>query len=367
MKVAHINPGGRGIASYALNMYNYFTPRGVETLIVSSQKWTKAKIPVYEPKSWFIGGVLPWPLHPKEVGKKLIEFAPDILHHHHPCGRLDFHLAEYKRKLNVPTLVTIHISIDSKKYFIDRIFNTFFLLSRKNMMHADCYVAISKFIKKQIEEIGGLPREKIVLLYAGVDQSIYKPIKREKSDTLKICFIGQIMPEKGVDILTNVALRLADERKIKLTIVGNGHLENILRRQTAKKPEIEWAGFVGSPQKIAEYYAKADVVVLPTRWEEAFSYIPIEAMSCGTPVIASRCGGNTEIVFEGKTGYLFDPGNGNQLFDLLKKADINKLHEMGETGRQHVIKNHTLDSFGKKYESLYQNLLKDPGHLKQID
>ena len=54
MKIAHIHSGVRGIASYALNLYNYFESAGDRTLIVSEAKWTKKRIPVYEPKSYLI-------------------------------------------------------------------------------------------------------------------------------------------------------------------------------------------------------------------------------------------------------------------------------------------------------------------------
>ena len=103
-------------------------------------------------------------------------------------------------------------------------------------------------------------------------------------------------PEKGPDLLVKAVMELAKERKVKLNMIGNGNSEAALKRMSRGHEEVNWVGFVNSPRKVAEYYAKSDVVVLPTRWDEAFSYIPIEAMSSGTPVIASSTGGNTEIV-----------------------------------------------------------------------
>ena len=124
---------------------------------------------------------------------------------------------------------------------------------------------------------------------------------------------------------------------------------------------------MNSPKKVAEYYAKSDVVVLPNRWDEAFSYIPLEAMSSGTAIFASRTGGNNEAIIEGKTGHLFDIDSNNGLYEILKNIEVEKLWEMGNYGREHVLSNFTLDSFGKKYKHLYQNLLDNPHNINQID
>lgn len=367
MRVAHTHPGVRGLASYCLNLYEYFTPRGVDTKIVSEWKWTKKEIPVFTPKSSLHMGVLPWTHNPKEVEDKLLEWKPDILHHHHPSGRIDFHVGKYQKALDIPYLVTFHMSIGSKKYFVDKVMHTFFKMTRKNFVTADCYVAISKYVRRQLEDIGGVPKEKIVLLYAGVDPEIYKPVPYEKHDELNITFVGQMVPEKGVDQLIKAVLELSEHRKVKLNLIGNGTHKKKWMKQTKDNPQINWVGFLNSPQAIGEFYAKSDVVVLPTRWDEAFSYIPLEALSSGTAMIASRTGGNMESIQDGETGILFEQGNYRELYDVLANLEIEKLWEMGAKGREYMLKNHTLDLFGAKYHSLYKNLVADRGNLKQID
>ena len=109
---------------------------------------------------------MPWARNVGEVGEQLTEFQPDILHHHHPSGRLDFHISKFQKSLECPLVCTFHMSVGSRKYMVDKWMNAFFLATRRNFRNADCYVAISKFVKKQLEEIGGVPKEKIVLLYA---------------------------------------------------------------------------------------------------------------------------------------------------------------------------------------------------------
>lgn len=367
MKIAYIHSGVRGIASYTLNIYKYFKHTKTETLVISEAKWTKQRIPVYEPDSYLLGGIMPWAKHPSEVLEKLREFDPDIIHHHHPSGRLDFCIEKFRKELNVPLVCTFHMSVGSKKYMIDKFMNKFFVMTRKNFIKATCYVAISKFVKKQLEEIGGIPKEKIVLLYAGVDPDIFKPVEYTPHDTLTIAFVGQIMPEKGIDMLIDVVTELSKIRKVKLNIIGNGTMRSILKRKTENEPSINWVGFLKNPSEVSSYYANSDVTVLPVRWDEAFSYIPLESMSSGTPVIASRCGGNPETVIEGKTGYLFTPKKADELYDILKKVEIPRLWEMGQNGRELILKRHTLKLFGDKYKSLYENILNSPGDIKPID
>lgn len=367
MRIAHIHSGIRGIASYALNLHNYFKETEDETFIVSEAKWTKQPIPVYEPDSILVGGLIPWAKHVHQVESKLKEFKPDILHHHHPSGRLDLHIKSLSKSLDVPLICTFHMSVGSKKYMVDKIMNAFFYLSRRNFTDAVCYVAISKFVKKQLEEIGGVTKEKIVLLYAGVDPDVFKPVAYEPHETLELTFVGQITLEKGIDKLISLVIELSKERKVRLNIVGNGTLKPILMKRTKGNPVINWVGFLKSPEKVGEFYAKSDITVLPTRWDEAFSYIPIESLSSGTAVIASRCGGNMEAIQEGKTGMLFTSGDFKELYSYLKNAEIEKMWEMGALGREYILKKHTLKTFGDKYKSLYENILSDPGHIKQID
>jgi alpha-maltose-1-phosphate synthase len=372
MRIAHINPGRRGIASYALNIYNYFKAfePSVDNLIVSEAEWTKQPIPVFHPKSVLIADILPLTCRYRDTEDRLVEYKPDVLHHHFPCGRLDFYIDRLRVKLGAPVITTIHISVGSKKYFIDWVMHNYFLACRGNSTRdkeTSCYVAICKFVQKQLEEIGGLPKNRIVLLYAGVDPEIYAPVDYYPHDWLEITFCGQMMPEKGVDMLVKAVMQLSEERKVRLNLIGDGNLKSMLEAKTKGRAEFNWTGLIKNPREIAAYYARSDVIVLPTRWDEAFSYIPLEAMSCGTPVIASRTGGNTEIIQDGVNGYLFEQGNYQDLYDRLKAIDITQCWDMGRNGRELILKRHTLKTFGEKYGSLYRNMAEDPAHLRQID
>jgi glycosyltransferase involved in cell wall biosynthesis len=366
MKVAHFNPGIRGLASYAINLYDHFTPLGDSHLVVSEAHWTKKDIKAFEAKPMLLGGVLPWIGDMRAVEARLDEFKPDIIHHHHPSGRLDFHVDRFKARYKAPVVTTVHMSVGSKKYFIDKVMHSLFQVQRNSFKTTDCYIAISKFVRDQMIELN-IPREKVVLLYAGVDENVFKPHPRPERDWLDVTFCGQITPEKGVDLLIRAVHELSSKRKVRLNLVGNGtHFER-WKKWTKDWPEINWIGFVNGMAKVAQTYAESDVVVLPTRWDEAFSYIPIEALSSGTAVIASATGGNLEAIKNGETGYHFPQGDWKALYDILEGADANKLHEMGAKGREYCLQHHTRSLFGKKYAKVYANLLSNPSHLEQVE
>jgi glycosyltransferase involved in cell wall biosynthesis len=366
MHVAHLNPGIRGLASYAINLVDHFRPLGDDHLVISEAHWTKKDIGVFEAKPGLIAGILPWVGDIRAVYDRLDGFKPDIIHHHHPSGRLDFHVDRLKKRFGVPVVTTVHMSVGSNRYMVDRVMHSLFLLDKRFFSTTDCYVAISRFVMDQMIEIG-LPREKIVLLYAGVDPDVYKPLPRPGRDWLELTFCGQITPEKGVDLLINAVHELSAKRKVRLNLIGNGtHFER-WKKWTNDWPEIRWHGFVKDAATVAKTYAESDAVILPTRWDEAFSYIPIEALSSGTAVIASATGGNLEAIQAGQTGFHFPQGDWKALYAILESVDTAQLHQMGIAGRKYSLAHHTRELFGRKYERVYANLLRDPTHLEQVE
>jgi glycosyltransferase involved in cell wall biosynthesis len=240
------------------------------------------------------------------------------------------------------------------------------MIDKRYFSATDCYIAISRFVRDQMIALG-IPREKIVLLYAGVDPTVFKPSPRPERDWLELTFCGQITPEKGVDLLIRAVHALSIKRKVRLNLIGNGtHFER-WKKWTASWPEIRWLGFVKDAAIVAKTYAESDAVVLPTRWDEAFSYIPIESLSSGTAVIASATGGNLEAIQAGETGFHFPQGDWKALYSILESADTAQLRAMGTAGRQYSLAHHTRELFGKKYERVYANLLRDPSRLEQVE
>ena len=167
-------------------------------------------------------------------------------------------------------------------------------------------------------------------------------------------WFGRISQAKGLDI----AIKIAREMKIDLLIAGKIvnpeakiFFEKKVRPYLGKK--IKFAGELKSEKDKSEFLGEAKAFLYPLQWEEPFGLAMIEAMACGTPVIAFRRGSVPEIVEHGKTGFVVDDKT------QFKKA-IGKIDQIRrEDCRARVEKNFTISRMVDDYESLYYSLIKN--------
>ncbi len=356
MKIVIINSGTRGPASYSLNLYKYLTKAGHDVLVVSEWKWHKEPIPLYQAHSFQLFGLAPIVYKPGELVNAIKDFKPDIIHHQWPSGTMDI-LFWKIIKLGIPTAVTIHVAVGSRNFLWDKIFYYHFSMFKKYLPIIQATVSISKFIEKQVLSRVKLQSEKTSIIYAGVDSDLFKPEKKNNT-RLEVLFVGQIMPEKGIDVLVDAVIEANKKRPVRLTIVGDGHLRKILEKKTKSMDCIIWVGFVKEQKKLADYYKSADLTALPTRWDEAFSLVPVESMACGTPVLSTNKGGNPEIVINKKTGYLIESCEKQEITKILVTTKKSDLETYGNNARELVLKRHTFEIWGKQHEKLYERLIK---------
>jgi glycosyltransferase involved in cell wall biosynthesis len=159
--------------------------------------------------------------------------------------------------------------------------------------------------------------------------------------------------EKGIDTLIAAARQLPD---LDIRLAGDGPLiPNIIREAP---PNMKFLGLMES-QEMGILYQKARFLVMPSKWFEMCPLVILEAMSYGLPIIASRIGGLSELVEEGVTGVLFDPGNSE---DLAKKMRF--LWEnpslglrMGQAGREKAIREYSEDAYYERLLSVYEKAI----------
>lgn len=156
-------------------------------------------------------------------------------------------------------------------------------------------------------------------------------------------------PGKGVDavirVLPEVLKRVPD---VLYVVIGEGDLKPLLQKLAQENAVQDHVLFAGqqTPENLRRYYSRADIYVMPSR-QEGFGLVFLEAMACGKPVIAGNFGGAMEIIQDGRTGFLVDPGNPEQLADrLVRLLDDERLREkMGAAGRQVVEERYTFPRF----------------------
>jgi glycosyltransferase involved in cell wall biosynthesis len=169
-----------------------------------------------------------------------------------------------------------------------------------------------------------------------------------------VAFAGRMSPEKGVDIFLGAAERMPN---VPFKVAGDGPL---LSEMMARAPaNVEFLGRLG-PDDLREFYGKSQFVVVPSVWFEQFPIVVLEAMARGLPVIASRIGGLPEIVEEGITGSLFEPGNPEDLVQQVRRLweDPELCNRMGRAGRQKVIREYTEDAYYDNLMAVYQTAIR---------
>ncbi len=110
--------------------------------------------------------------------------------------------------------------------------------------------------------------------------------------TFTVLFAGRLIEKKGVRVLLEVARQLPN---IHFVFIGTGPLENELNEANHKHGNIQYMGSIPN-QKMPEYFAAADLLCIPSLYEEGYGRVIMEAVSCGTPVVGSNRGGITEAI-----------------------------------------------------------------------
>jgi len=195
--------------------------------------------------------------------------------------------------------------------------------------------------------------ERLCVIPCGVDTEMFQPMAPAVAKDLlelppepMLLYVGRLQPIKGLETLLEAMKRLPEDAR--LLIVGgdqdepdNAHAER-LRRCVAELGLTDRVRFLGAQpqQRLRLFYAAADATVMPSYYE-SFGMVALEAMACGSPVVASRVGGLTTTVRDGVTGYLVPEGDApalaRRLGELLGDADIRERfgHEATRWAQEH--------------------------------
>jgi D-inositol-3-phosphate glycosyltransferase len=190
---------------------------------------------------------------------------------------------------------------------------------------------------------------RIATIPCGVDTDLFTPGDRAEArqrlgldDRPVLLWVGRMAPIKGLDTLLDTVARLREGgQDMRLLVVGgdadeptSGH-EISLRHRIARLGLVDSVRFVGpQPQSVLpRYYAAADLTVLPSYYE-SFGMVALEAMACGSPVIASRVGGLITTIRDGVTGFLVRDGDVGALAERIESlvADPELRWRLGREG-----------------------------------
>jgi glycosyltransferase involved in cell wall biosynthesis len=218
----------------------------------------------------------------------------------------------------------------------------------------DLFVSPSQFLLDKHRE-AGLSAARTALVRNGIPlPQVSSGIVRQ--GRLRLLLLCRLTVEKGVQVVLDAMRRLPSAPDVELTIAGRGPLEDTVRQAAAADPRIRFAGFVQGDEKHALLTA-ADYLLIPSLWYENAPVAVVEAAAYGLGLIGSRIGGIPELVEQGATGFLFEPGDAAGLATLF--ADLasgrRSLQGFAEAARA-VADRHAVSRMVDAYEQHYAAL-----------
>jgi len=315
-----------------------------------------------------------WPY--QSLFEELNQFSPDILHVHDPTTPAMLSI-KAKRDLNIPALATIQqlpwfVSAHFPNVFsIDEQFeNQLWKYGKWMLAKFDRIVAPTKTIAEIISNKTRFPVEAIS---NGINLEIFQKSQNDQifSEDLRkkygldpgkaiIFHVGQINPEKRVDVVVNAALKVIKDEAAQLLIVGDGKALGALKRVCENSGLMEschFTGYVKSRSELSALYRLSDVFVTASPIETQ-GLVVLEAAASGLPIVAVEATCIPELVHNNENGILLSDNDVNTMADsiatILNSDPLAK--RMGNAGRR-IALDHDLHLTVKKYEAMYKEML----------
>ncbi|MCX7920327.1 MAG: glycosyltransferase family 4 protein [bacterium] len=326
----------------------------------------------------------------KKIQMLIDKEKPDLAHLHNIYHQISPSIIDSLKKNNIPIIMTLHdykltcpiyvlyrdqqVCDDCKngKYYkvvlhrcvknsrIKSILTMVEMYLHHSILHiyeqVDVFISPSRFLLNKTHEMGFKGR--IVYLPNFIDAAEYTPEYQPKDNTL--VYFGRLSEEKGVLTL----LDAVKELDCTLKIIGEGPQQERLE-QKVEQEQIKNVVFLGYKRgrELQDEIRHALAVVIPSEWYENNPRTIIESFALGKPVIGANIGGIPELVVDGQTGYLFQPGNSQDLRQQLIRAvtNKNKLVEMGKQARQLVETELTPEKHYQQLMEVYHEVLHRKG------
>ena len=239
----------------------------------------------------------------------------DLIHSHYWISGQVGRWAQ--RRWNVPHMVMFHTlgavknttGVGSKEPLL-RI-----KTERRLVAHCHRIIAATAREKNELTRFYGAEPQKVSVIPCGVNMDLFRPVDKAKArkrlgfdEKEKIVlYVGRFAALKGIDRLLQAMTHLGDLQKLKLVIIGGdgaGAPESIEFQRLSSKLDIHDKIFFAGrleQNELPQYYSAADLLAVPS-YHESFGLVALEALACGTPVVATEVGAMDRVICEGKTG-----------------------------------------------------------------
>jgi glycosyltransferase involved in cell wall biosynthesis len=320
----------------------------------------------------------------QSFGRFLDDFHPDVVHCHNIYGRLTTAILDAANRRCIPVVMTVHdLKLVCPAYLGLREGKPCQLcqdggywrcvrykchkqsLTASSVYSAEAYfnhyagkyntvarfLCPSHFVEQALIN-GGIPPERVVYHSNALNPSLYTP---QCSPGDYMFYAGRLSSEKGILTL----LKAVELTGIPLRIAGTGPLEKQIRaRIEERRLPVQMEGYCTGVQ-LADLYRNSAFAVLPSEWYENASMSALETFAYGKPVLASKIGGNPEIVREGETGCLFTPFSVEDLAAIASKlwANRSKIAKLGKNARQMIEQEFSQDKRCNSLLCIYSEIM----------
>jgi len=305
------------------------------------------------------------------LAKIMREFRPDIVHSRN-WGAIEAMPAA--RMSGVP--VAIHSEHGYEVDMLDGLPWRRRVLRRVAYAAAEMIFTVTEELRAYHARQAWLPKERIRVLPNGVDTArfIRRPGESQETrqqlgfgdESLVIGAVGRLVSIKDHSTLLKAAEILIDRGiPVAILLVGSGPELAKLQTLVAASPRLSGrVFFTGAASDVAPLLNAMDIFVLPSL-SEGMSNTILEAMASGLPVVATRVGGNPELVEEERSGWLFEPGDVMGLAAILEQMarDSDLRQALGHAARHRAVEHFSLEGMIERYRNLYIELARKRGVL----
>ena len=251
----------------------------------------------------------------------------DLIHSH-----IDYWSFPFARLAGVPTVATMHGRLDVE----------------------ELHPVYARYRSVPLVSISDAQREPLPLMnwvktiYHGLPRDL---LRFSPGPGKYLAFLGRISPEKRPDIAIQVARRLGIPFKIaaKVDVVDRDYFETVIK-PLLSPPDVEYIGEIGEAEK-SEFLGNALAFMFTIDWPEPFGLAMIEALACGTPVIARPCGSVPEVIRSGVTGFV-----AKDVDEMV--AAVNRIGQISRAECRREFENRfTAEIMVDRYEQVYRQLI----------
>ena len=281
--------------------------------------------------------------------KKLTD--EEIINTHTGCFAISSLFFRNKRKI----ITNIHEVLATKnKPLLEKI-NGY----RENIMlfigakYSNLTIVNTNYMKKLMVQKG---INNIVVIHNWVDSQLFKTIKNKEVDKIfkknkfKLLFVGRLVKRKGILELI-ASLNYIEDLNPQLLVIGAGELSSKIKEIERKNERVKLVGLV-KHEELPKYYSAANLTIIPSYYEP-FGLVPLESLSCGTPVLVANNSGLKEII-DSKIGFFISKIEPKIIADSIRKVLDKRKHSKTQY-RKYVVDNYNLENIIKKYEIEYKN------------